>query len=86
MKKITMFYLERCPHCKNAERMINDLIEKNPKYKNIEIEKIEERKNAKIASTYDYYYVPTFYINGEKIHEGIPSLEKIENVFKRALE
>ena len=86
MKKIIMFYLQNCPHCRNAERMMNELIEKNPSYKNIKIEKIEESKNAKIASTYDYYYVPTYYVNGEKIHEGVPTIDKIENVFKKALE
>ncbi len=86
MKKVIMFYLQNCPHCKNAQRMMDELTDKNPEYKNIEIERIEESKNAKIASTYDYYYVPTYYVDGQKIHEGVPSPEKIDNVFKRALE
>ena len=86
MKKVIMFYLQNCPHCKNAQRMMDELTDKNSEYKNIEIEKIEESKNAKIASTYDYYYVPTYYVDGQKIHEGVPSLEKVNNVFKKALE
>jgi len=65
---------------------MNDLKSKNSNYKNLVIEKIEENKNAKISSTYDYYYVPTYYVDGIKIHEGVPSSEKIENVFKKALE
>ena len=86
MKKIVMFYLENCPHCKNAEKIMNELMSKNPIYKNLKIEKIEESKNAKIASTYDYYYVPTYYVDGVKIHEGVPTIEKIEAVFKQAIE
>lgn len=81
-----MFYLENCPHCKNATKMLHELQEKYPQYKNIEIERIEESKNVSVSSTYDYYYVPTFYVAGVKIHEGIPTVEKIENVLKKALE
>lgn len=85
MKKVTMFYLENCPHCRRAFGMVEDLKNKDQDYKNIEIEYIEESKNAKIASTYDYYLVPTYYVDGIKVHEGVPSLDKIENVLKRAL-
>ncbi len=85
MKKVTMFYLEGCPHCKKAFKMIDVLKEKNPEYNNVQIEKIEESKNAHIAKAHDYYYVPTFYVNGVKIHEGVPSLDKIEAVLKSAI-
>ena len=68
MKKVTMFYLENCPHCKNAQKMMDEL------------------KNVRIASNYDYYYVPTYYVDGQKIHEGVPTLDKVENVFKKAIE
>lgn len=80
-----MFYLERCPHCKKASAMMEDLLSKHPEYKNVEIERIEESKNANIADTYDYYYVPTFYVDGVKVHEGVPTVEAIENVYKTAL-
>jgi len=85
MKKILMFYLENCPHCKNAQKMMDDLMDKNPEYKSLEIEKIEESKNAKLANTYDYYLVPTYYVDGQKIHEGVPTLKKVEDVFKKAV-
>lgn len=85
MKKVTMFYLEGCPHCKKAFKMIDVLKEKKPEYKNVQIDKIEESKNAHIAEAHDYYYVPTFYVDGVKIHEGVPSLDKIEAVLKSAI-
>lgn len=85
MKKVTMFYLENCPHCKKASKMIEVLKEKNPQFINVQIEKIEESKNVHIAEAHDYYYVPTFYVDGIKLHEGVPSLEKIEAVLKAAI-
>lgn len=85
MKKVTMFYLESCPHCKKAFKMIQVLKEKKPEYKNVQIEEIEESKNMKFAQTHDYYLVPTFYVDGVKIHEGVPSLDKIEAVLKAAI-
>lgn len=85
MKKVTMFYLENCPHCKKAQKMLDELKEKNSQYSKIQIEKIEESKDVHIASAHDYYYVPTFYVDGVKLHEGVPSLDKIEAVLKAAL-
>ena len=40
MKKVTMFYLENCPHCRRAFSMVEDLKAKNPKYSKIEIDLI----------------------------------------------
>jgi len=85
MKKVTMFYLENCPYCKKAFKMIDVLKEENPEYANIQIEAIEESKEVHIAASYDYYLVPTFYIDGFKLYEGIPSLDKIEAVLKAAI-
>lgn len=85
MKKVIAFYLERCPHCKKAFKIIDELKSENPKYSNIEIEFIEESKNAKIANEYDYYLVPTFYVEGVKIHEGVPTVEKIQKVLEEAI-
>lgn len=85
MKKVTMFYLKNCPHCIRASKMIEELIEKRPEYSNIVIERIEESKNVQIAKAHDYYYVPAFYADGVKLHEGIPTLQKIEAVLKAAI-
>ncbi|WP_326909548.1 glutaredoxin family protein [Sedimentibacter sp. MB31-C6] len=85
MKKVTMFYLQNCPHCKKASQIIEDLKSNNPKYDNIIIDKIEESQNVQVCAEYDYYYVPTFYVDNVKIHEGVPNEEKIESVLKAAL-
>lgn len=84
MKKITYFYLENCPHCKKANKILDTLLSQ-PQYAGIEIEYIEERKQADIANSYDYYYVPCFYIGKEKLHEGAVSEEDIKKVLNKAL-
>ena len=86
MKKITYFYLEACPHCKRARRWMNELKLQNPAYDTLEIVEIEERKHPEIAKKFDYYYVPTYYVDDVKVHEGVASREKIEMVFHMALE
>ena len=43
----------------------------------------EEEKGA--ADSLDYYYVPTYFVDGEKIHEGVPTPEKVRAVYEAAL-
>jgi len=80
-----MFLMESCPHCRAALGWVNQLCGENPEYKSIEIEKIDENAYPDIAAKFDYYYVPTFYVDGEKLHEGAASLEKIRRVLDAAL-
>lgn len=60
-------------------------LKKRPEYENIVIEAIEETEHPDIADRYDYYYVPTFYIGEEKVHEGGILPEEVERIFKKAL-
>jgi glutaredoxin len=85
MKKVKIFYLENCPHCRRAFKMLDELQAKNPKYSAVEIECIEESKDVHTANAHDYYLVPTFYVDGVKLHEGVPTMEKIEEVLKKAV-
>ena len=85
MKKVTMFMMATCPHCAKALRCMDELYNENPAYKSIEVEKIDEVKQPDIAGKYDYYYVPTFYVGDEKLHEGICDIDKVRAVFDAAL-
>jgi glutaredoxin len=84
MKKITMFVIEKCPHCKAALRWMDELYEMNPAYKELDIEIIDELQHPEISDKYDYNLVPTYFVNGEKLHDGAASLEKIKKVFDKA--
>lgn len=84
--KVVMFYLKNCPYCKRADMYIQQLCWENPKYKQIEIARIDEKENPLHAAKYDYFYVPCFYINEVKQFEGAASKEDVKAVLDKALE
>lgn len=85
MKKITMFTMASCPFCRMAHRWMDAVIAEHPEYKDIEIEIIDEVRHPEIANRYDYWYVPTYYIDGEKVHEGAATKKKIKKVYDKAI-
>ncbi len=85
MKHVQMMILASCPHCRKAFALIDELKQANPAYRQVEIEVIDEEQEPQRAAGFDYWYVPTFYVDGQKIHEGVPSREAIENALKAAL-
>ncbi|WP_041140224.1 glutaredoxin family protein [Beduini massiliensis] len=84
MKKTELFYLKNCPYCKQAIRWMNEL-KADPKYADIQIKMIEESEEAAYADAHDYYYVPTFFIDDVKVHEGAATKEQIEEVLNKSL-
>ena len=85
MKNILYFYLANCPYCRQAEQWLDELTAENPAYKAFTIERVEESRQPELANRYDYYYVPTFYIGGRKLHEGAASKDAIRRVLDAAL-
>ena len=86
MKDIMMFVTSWCPHCRKARVYIDLLCEEHPEFKSVPIRIIDEEKEKAFADTFDYYRVPTFYVGGKKVHEGVPSLEGVRHVFELAME
>ncbi|MBO5878689.1 MAG: thioredoxin family protein [Alistipes sp.] len=86
MKKVKLFYLQHCPFCKKAFRYIEEAKLKHPELADLEIELIEESEQADVADKYDYYYVPTFYVDGQKVHEGGIYYEEVEQILLSCLE
>ena len=85
MKDILFFRLARCPHCINAKRWMDELMEENPEYLKINITTVDEREESDLADSYDYYLVPTYFSGDLKLHEGIATKEKIKAVLDYAL-
>lgn len=81
-----MFITSWCPYCKQAFSWIEDLKKENQKYSNIEVTIVDEERQPEIAKQYDYYYVPTFYVDGIKIYEGATSKDIVRQVFEKACE
>ena len=84
MKPIQLFYLKNCPFCKKAFAYI-DKLQQQEKYKPIQFELIEESEQPDLAAQYDYYYVPTFYIDGQKVHEGGIFEPEVEAILQKAI-
>ncbi len=84
MKKITYFYLQSCPYCKRAEKLLRELLAQ-PRYSEISVERVEESRQRDYARQFDYYYVPCFYVDGVKIHEGAADKNDIIKVLESAL-
>ena len=86
MKRIQLFYLKNCPFCKKAFRYIEEAKAAHPELQSLQVELIEESEEPALADQYDYYYVPTFYIDGVKVHEGGIYPEEVEPLLRKALE
>lgn len=86
MKKVQMFKMEGCPYCAKAFRLIREIQKKEPELRDVDIEVIDEKQQPEIADRYDYWYVPTFYVDGEKLLEGDPSAAQVEHVLRAAAE
>lgn len=83
--KLTMFYLPLCPHCLLAAKYLEQLKAEEPRFADIEVEKIDESKEHALADSYDYWYVPCFYLGGEKLHEGHAEKDDVRRVLEAAL-
>lgn len=84
MKEITMFYLESCPYCKRARGYMDELKKDDQKYAQIPINMVEERQQKELADSYDYFYVPCYYIDGKKVSEGAVDKDDVQQVFDTA--
>ena len=73
MKKLTIFYLQNCPYCRNAIRAVEEICAENPALKSVSIKWIEERQNPGLAEQYDYYYVPSVFLGKDKLYECNPA-------------
>lgn len=85
MKEVKMMVLDTCPYCKQAFKMMEQLRKSHPEYADVKIDVIEEQREPEKTEGYDYWYVPTFFVGGKKIMEGVPTLEKVDEMFREAL-
>ncbi|MBC2580469.1 thioredoxin family protein [Clostridium sp. DJ247] len=85
MKPVFMFITDWCPYCKQALSWMEELKRENPKYTDVNVRVVDEEREPAIAKEHDYYYVPTYYVDGVKVHEGVPSKDIVRQVFEKAL-
>ena len=64
---------------------MDELKKENPAYNEAAFTVIDEIEKPDVANKYHYYLVPTYYVNGKKVHEGIASKDIIETILKKAI-
>ena len=84
MKPVLMFMMKTCPYCQRTFHWMDEVMAEHPEYKALDITRVDEREQPDLAAQYDYYYVPTFYVDGKKVHEGACSKEIVEDVLAQA--
>ena len=84
MQKITMFMFPECPYCVEALRLMEQVKAAHPEFAQIPLEMIDENRQRALADRFDYWYVPTYYVDGKKVHEGAVNRRAVEEVYRRA--
>ena len=86
MKEILMFVQAGCPLCTRALKWHEALTAKfHPEWARVPLRFVDEEVEKELADAHDYYYVPTYYVDGVKIHEGPVTQQDVEKVFAAAM-
>ncbi|MBS6063141.1 thioredoxin family protein [Criibacterium bergeronii] len=85
MKKIQLFTADWCPHCSHAKAWIKELQQQNPEYAKLDIQTIDVDHQKEKLEGLHFEYIPTFYIDGEKVVEGATQKEQVKSVLDKAL-
>lgn len=85
MKDVLMMILPDCPYCRQAKAMMDELRREDARYAAVAVRVVNEREDTALAESLDYYYVPTYFVDGQKLHEGVPTKEAVRRVFDAAL-
>ena len=85
MKDVLLFITSWCPYCKKAFELLESLWHEDPRYEHVFITVVDEEAQPELADNFDYYNVPTFYVGGVKLLEGVPSKEAVKKVLEAAV-
>lgn len=83
--QLLFFRLVGCPYCRKAAEWIEELCVEHPEYRAIQIKVVDEEEDKPFSDSYDYYYVPAFFLNGKKLHEGAATKPKIKAILDECL-
>ncbi|HOD93097.1 MAG TPA: thioredoxin family protein [Clostridia bacterium] len=85
MDKLIYFKIPSCPFCRQADRFLEELKQENEQYRGIPIQVVDETCERAFADSYNYYYVPTFFLGNKKLHEGVVTKDRIKYVLDEYL-
>ena len=84
MREIELFVLKNCPHCVLALNYQEELLAEHPRWRDIPVKLVDEAARAEYAGRFGYYYVPCYYVDGVKLHEGHAEKSDVAAVFRAA--
>lgn len=84
MKEVSVFIQKGCPYCKEAMRFLKQAAEEDSALAEVPVKFIDELAEPELADKFDYYYVPTFYVDGKKLHEGASTFDAVRGVLREA--
>ncbi len=87
MKTLTVMYLTNCPYCHKAKKALEELLDENRDFREIPITWIEESEQPALADSYDYWRVPSIFMEGEKLFEASPAdtFDSLKAAFSKVL-
>ena len=85
MSKLVYYKWTYCPYCQQADSWIKELMDENPKYRDIEFDVRDENTGDFNDPGFEHEYVPSFFLNGKKLHDGAATRDKIRAVLDAAV-
>lgn len=87
-KEILLFSREDCGYCAKARKAIAELKAENPAYGTLSLREVEETREPEFIEKFDYYAVPTLYLDGVKKFEAHIGMgyDEIKDAVKRVFD
>ena len=87
-KKILLFSRDDCGYCAKAHKAIAELKAENPAYGTLSLREVEETREPEFIEKFDYYAVPTLYLDGVKKFEAHIGMgyDEIKDAVKRVFD
>jgi len=87
-KEILLFSRDDCGYCAKAHKAIAELKAENPAYGTLSLREVEETREPEFIEKFDYYAVPTLYLEGVKKFEAHIGMgyDEIKDAVKRVFD
>ena len=87
-KEILLFSRDDCGYCAKAHKAIAELKAENPAYGTLSLREVEETREPELIEKFDYYAVPTLYLDGVKKFEAHIGMgyDEIKDAVKRVFD
>ena len=87
-KEILLFSRDDCAYCAKPHKAIADLKAENPAYGTHSLREVEETREPEFIEKFDYYAVPTLYLDGVKKFEAHIGMgyDEIKDAVKRVFD